>query len=228
MDHNNHLGRMPLVGQDGEVYAKGQVSRRTKQWVAYEEKAPKNFKYIPELMAACMRATYGVSETKFRKSRKSIFLDSIAKNLSGETNPGSCIILAKMQSRKRQLRINEFIQYLFRVIRISRMVTPVLSACLRKTSSQGNTNTGSNWYSPSSSQPPMLPQDKVSVGLVSECRQLITRILVGPRTPIQNVGNLQCIMPQAQISEFGFWGDAWKLPTTDVHAGIIKTSTYPT
>uniref|UniRef100_A0A8W8MHF0 Uncharacterized protein n=1 Tax=Magallana gigas TaxID=29159 RepID=A0A8W8MHF0_MAGGI len=47
MDHNNHLGRMPLVGQDGEVYAKGQVSRRTKQWVAYEEKAPKDFKYIP-------------------------------------------------------------------------------------------------------------------------------------------------------------------------------------
>nr|XP_034333961.1 uncharacterized protein LOC117691615 isoform X2 [Crassostrea gigas] len=101
MDHNNHLGRMPLVGQDGEVYAKGQVSRRTKQWVAYEEKAPKDFKYIPELMAACMRATYGVSETKFRKSRKSMSLDSIAKNLSGETNPGSRILLAKMQSRKK-------------------------------------------------------------------------------------------------------------------------------
>ncbi len=94
-----------------------------------------------ELMAACMRATYGVSETKFRKSRKSMSLDTIAKNLSGETNPGSRILLAKMQSRKRQLRINEFIQYLFRVIRISRMVTPVLSACLRKKSSQDNTKT---------------------------------------------------------------------------------------
>eukprot|EP00105_Crassostrea_gigas_P025893 XP_011446631.2 PREDICTED: uncharacterized protein LOC105341690 [Crassostrea gigas] len=101
MDHNNHLERMPLVGQDGEVYAKGHVSRRTKQWVAYEEKAPKDFKYIPELMAACMRATYGVTETKFRKSRKSISLDSIAKNLSGETNPGSRILLVKMQSRKK-------------------------------------------------------------------------------------------------------------------------------
>lgn len=54
-----------------------------------------------ELMAACMRATYGVSETKFRKSRKSISLDSIAKNLSGETNPGSRILLVKMQSRKK-------------------------------------------------------------------------------------------------------------------------------
>jgi hypothetical protein len=54
-----------------------------------------------ELMAACMRATYGVSETKFRKSRKSMSLDSIAKNLSGETNPGSRILLAKMQSRKK-------------------------------------------------------------------------------------------------------------------------------
>uniref|UniRef100_A0A8W8LRS6 Uncharacterized protein n=1 Tax=Magallana gigas TaxID=29159 RepID=A0A8W8LRS6_MAGGI len=62
----------------------------------------KDFKYIPELMAACMRATYGISETKFRKSRKSLSLDSIAKNLSGETNPGSRILLAKMQSRKKK------------------------------------------------------------------------------------------------------------------------------
>lgn len=45
-DHNNHFGRMPFVGQDGEMYGLGQVSRRTKQWVAYEEKAPKGFKYI--------------------------------------------------------------------------------------------------------------------------------------------------------------------------------------
>lgn len=89
MDHNNHLGRMPLVGQDGEVYAKGQVSRRTKQWDANEEKAPKFFKYIPELMAACMRATYGVSETKFRKSRKFNCEESFLENKSGIMNPFS-------------------------------------------------------------------------------------------------------------------------------------------
>lgn len=47
MDHNNHLGRMPQVGDDGDSYAQAQVSRRTKQWVAYERKTPKDFKYIP-------------------------------------------------------------------------------------------------------------------------------------------------------------------------------------
>lgn len=40
MDHNDHLGRMPQVGDDGDSYAQAQVSRRTKQWVAYERKTP--------------------------------------------------------------------------------------------------------------------------------------------------------------------------------------------
>lgn len=46
MDYNNYFGRMLLVGQDGEVYVKGQVFRRIKQWVVYEEKVLKDFKYI--------------------------------------------------------------------------------------------------------------------------------------------------------------------------------------
>lgn len=46
MDHNNHLGRMPQVGDNGDSYAQAQVLRRTKQWVAYERKTPKDCKYI--------------------------------------------------------------------------------------------------------------------------------------------------------------------------------------
>lgn len=49
MDHNNHLGRMPQVGDDGDLYAQAQVSRRTKHWVAYERKDPKDFKYIYQI-----------------------------------------------------------------------------------------------------------------------------------------------------------------------------------
>lgn len=38
LDHNNHVGRAVRVREDGEPYAQAQVSRRTKQWVAYEKK----------------------------------------------------------------------------------------------------------------------------------------------------------------------------------------------
>uniref|UniRef100_A0A8W8LSL6 Uncharacterized protein n=1 Tax=Magallana gigas TaxID=29159 RepID=A0A8W8LSL6_MAGGI len=100
MDHSNHLGRMPQVGDDGDSYAQAQVSRRTKQWVAYERKTPKDFKYIPDLMAACLHKTYGVPEKAFSKSRKSLELDKVAKNLSGDKNPGSRLLLAEMKSRK--------------------------------------------------------------------------------------------------------------------------------
>lgn len=47
LDHNNHVGRTVRVREDGEPYAQAQVSRRTKQWVAYEKKCPKEYKYIP-------------------------------------------------------------------------------------------------------------------------------------------------------------------------------------
>lgn len=40
-------------------------------------------------MAACMRATYGVSETKFRKSRKFNCEESFLENKSGIMNPFS-------------------------------------------------------------------------------------------------------------------------------------------
>lgn len=100
MDHSNHLGRMPQVGDDDDSYAQAQVSRRTKQWVAYERKTPKDFKYIPDLMAACLHKTYGVPEKAFSKSRKSLELDKVAKNLSGDKNPRSRLLLAEMKSRK--------------------------------------------------------------------------------------------------------------------------------
>lgn len=102
MDHSNHLGRMPQVGDDDDSYAQAQVSRRTKQWVAYERKTPKDFNFLllSDLMSACLHKTYGVPEKAFSKSRKSLELDKVAKNLSGDKNPGSRLLLAEMKSRK--------------------------------------------------------------------------------------------------------------------------------
>lgn len=42
LDHNNHVGRAVRVKEDGEPYAQAQVSRRTKQWVAYEKNVLKS------------------------------------------------------------------------------------------------------------------------------------------------------------------------------------------
>lgn len=42
LDHNNHVGRAVHVREDGEPYAQAQVSRRTKQWVAYEKNVLKS------------------------------------------------------------------------------------------------------------------------------------------------------------------------------------------
>lgn len=78
MDHNNHLGRLPPIRDDGDSYAQAQVSRRTKQLVAFERKTPKGFKYILDLidlMVACLHTTYGVPEKAYSMSKKSLELD---------------------------------------------------------------------------------------------------------------------------------------------------------
>lgn len=46
LDHNHHKDREAATTMDGIVSAQCQVSRRTKQWVAYERKKQKNFPYI--------------------------------------------------------------------------------------------------------------------------------------------------------------------------------------
>nr|XP_022306531.1 uncharacterized protein LOC111112933 [Crassostrea virginica] len=100
LDHNKHIGRAVRVGEDGEPYIQAQVSRRSKQWVAYQKKCPKDFKYIPELMSACMRETYGKPLNFYVKSCKERSLQSSQPNLSGTNNPGTKTLLASMKSRK--------------------------------------------------------------------------------------------------------------------------------
>lgn len=51
-------------------------------------------------MAACLHKTYGVPEKAFSKSRKSLELDKVAKNLSGDKNPDSRLLLAEMKAGK--------------------------------------------------------------------------------------------------------------------------------
>ncbi|XP_062578022.1 uncharacterized protein LOC134239904 [Saccostrea cucullata] len=100
LDHNNHVGRAVRVTEDGQPYAQAQVSRRTKQWVAYE-KCPKEFKYIPELMSVCLRETYGKPLHTYTNSDKEISLRSSQPNLSGMITPSSKTLLACMKSRKK-------------------------------------------------------------------------------------------------------------------------------
>lgn len=53
----------------------------------------------------------------------------------------------------------------------------------------------------------MLPQNYISVYLISERGHIKTRALVSSVNPIQHVCNLQHIMPQAQIAKFRLWGN---------------------
>lgn len=90
--------------------------------------------------------------------------------------------------------------------------------------------TYTGWYRNASSctKTSMLPQNEISVCLISECGHRKTRVLVSSAAPTQYVCNLQHIMPQAQIGKFRLWGNAWRLPAADVHAMIIKNMTNST
>nr|XP_022333225.1 uncharacterized protein LOC111130442 [Crassostrea virginica] len=103
MDHNYHKERDVATTLDGNPYVQGQVSRRTKMWVAYERRKVKEFSYIPDLIAACMLSTYGKSIRSFTKSTKAQELETVSKNLSGKANPGSSQLLDQMRSRKKQI-----------------------------------------------------------------------------------------------------------------------------
>uniref|UniRef100_A0A8W8MNM0 Uncharacterized protein n=1 Tax=Magallana gigas TaxID=29159 RepID=A0A8W8MNM0_MAGGI len=64
MDHNNHLHRLPQVTESGLPYVYSHVSRKTKQWVAYEK-----YSYIPGLIINCMKEIYGRSCAGYTRTR---------------------------------------------------------------------------------------------------------------------------------------------------------------
>ncbi|XP_078332173.1 uncharacterized protein LOC111104867 [Crassostrea virginica] len=101
MDHNNHLHRLPELTKSGLPYVDSHFSRKTKKWVAYEKKTKKEYDYIPDLLIACMKETYGNSCATYSRSQQSLDLDSISANLSGVANPGSRQLLVQMKSRKK-------------------------------------------------------------------------------------------------------------------------------
>ena len=47
LDYNYHLHRETRLTDEGEPYIKSQVSRRTKEWVAYKSLKEKTYGYIP-------------------------------------------------------------------------------------------------------------------------------------------------------------------------------------
>ncbi|XP_033762757.1 uncharacterized protein LOC117344203 [Pecten maximus] len=97
LDHNEHQSRAPANRQDGQPSIQGQVSRRTKQWVAFQRLTPKEFLYIEDLLVECMRATYGVTNASLSKTAQE--LDVLAPNLSNAANPGSQEIFHTRQQR---------------------------------------------------------------------------------------------------------------------------------
>lgn len=46
LDHNMHVGRLAAMNIDGSERIQAQVSRRTKQWVAYVRLSDKPYEYI--------------------------------------------------------------------------------------------------------------------------------------------------------------------------------------
>ena len=116
------------------------------------------------------------------------------------------------------------------VVRIwmCRMVPSILPIGLWEPHTHCMAYTGWDWSTPSSTKTAMLPQNKISVCLISKFGHAEARFLVELIAPIQDVSNFQDIMPQAQITKFWLGGDAWTLPTTDVHARVIIYTTIPT
>ena len=53
-----------------------------------------------ELIAACLRGTYGKTRKDYTWSDKAKALQDVAHNLSGGPTPDSRILLAEMKSRK--------------------------------------------------------------------------------------------------------------------------------
>ena len=47
LDHNMHVGRLPAQNLDGCDRVKAEVSRRTREWVAYKRLSDKTYDYIP-------------------------------------------------------------------------------------------------------------------------------------------------------------------------------------
>jgi hypothetical protein len=50
MDHNLHRHIETATSQEGVPFTQAQVSRRAKQWVAYERRKSKQFTYISGLL----------------------------------------------------------------------------------------------------------------------------------------------------------------------------------
>ncbi|XP_061188092.1 uncharacterized protein LOC133196180 [Saccostrea echinata] len=100
IDYNHHLDREIQQAKDGTSVPVVQFSRKTKQWVAYDRRVAKCYTYIPDLIASCLRQTYGARREAYTKSLQAKTLDQIATNLSGETTPSSKELLNSRKKRK--------------------------------------------------------------------------------------------------------------------------------
>ncbi|XP_055003986.1 uncharacterized protein LOC129407298 [Boleophthalmus pectinirostris] len=56
LDYNSHLNRGPRRKKDGSTQKAKLYSKRTKMWRLYTYKAPKEYKYIPDLQALILQS----------------------------------------------------------------------------------------------------------------------------------------------------------------------------
>ncbi|ESO90733.1 hypothetical protein LOTGIDRAFT_175811 [Lottia gigantea] len=101
IDYNHHTGRPALTNSQDEVCGMPQFSRKTKHWVAYERLVCKSYDYIPDLMSECMYHIYRARNEDYKKGKRSLELDDIAPNLSGESNPETTSNLLKEMKRRK-------------------------------------------------------------------------------------------------------------------------------
>ncbi|ESP00031.1 hypothetical protein LOTGIDRAFT_158258 [Lottia gigantea] len=101
IDYNHHTGRPALTNSQDEVCGMPQFSRKTKHWVAYERLVCKSYDYIPDLMSECMHHIYCARNEDYKKGKRSLELDDIAPNLSGESNPETTSNLLKEMKRRK-------------------------------------------------------------------------------------------------------------------------------
>ncbi|XP_062620690.1 uncharacterized protein LOC134282303 [Saccostrea cucullata] len=100
IDYNHHLDREIQQARDGTSVPFVQFSRKTKQLVAYDRRVAKSYTYIPDLIATCIRQTYGARREAYTKSAQAKKLDGIATNLSGDITPSSKELLNSRKKRK--------------------------------------------------------------------------------------------------------------------------------
>ncbi|XP_070186244.1 uncharacterized protein [Littorina saxatilis] len=97
LDHNHNLTRADQLSSNGNPYINCQLSRRTKEWVAYKRMEAKEYSYIPDLLCVCLDGVYGVGNHTARLTDTGLYLRNLGK--AQRKNPGAWTVFQQQESR---------------------------------------------------------------------------------------------------------------------------------